>query len=386
MEEKQYLMLPGPTPVPPQVLRALAKPMINHRGPEFKKLFSELSSGLKEVFQTKNEVIIFPSAGTGGMEAAVANFISPGEKVLVVSIGNFGDRFAKIASRFGAQVEKLDFTWGTAADPAILADRLEKDTAKEIKAIYVTHNETSTGVTNDLKALREAAGDHPALFIVDSVSGLGAMELDTDGWKLDVVVAGSQKSFMIPPGLSFIAVSERAWEVAEKCTNARYYWDILEARKYAAKGQTPYTPALPQLTGLAESLQMILNEGLPNVFARHRRMRDMVRAGVRTLGLELLAKDEIASSAVTAVMAPPGIEADTIRNLLREKFNVIVAGGQNQLKNKIFRIGHLGYVQELDILTVIAALEMTLVTCGYKVNLGQGVRAAQEILLTDLKD
>lgn len=386
MEEKQYLMLPGPTPVPSRVLRALAKPMINHRGPEFKELFSELSLRLKEVFRTENEIIIFPSAGTGGMEAAVVNFISPGEKVLVVSIGNFGERFAEIARRFGAQVEKLDFAWGTAADPALLKERLQKDTAKEIKAVYVTHNETSTGVTNDLKALREAAGDHPALFIVDSVSGLGAMELDTDGWNLDVVVAGSQKSFMIPPGLSFVAVSERAWEAAEKCTNARYYWDILAARKYAAKGQTPYTPALPQLTGLAESLQMILTEGLPNVFARHRRMRDMVRAGVRALGLELLAKDEIASNAVTAVLAPPGIEADTIRNLLREKFNVIVAGGQKQLKNKIFRIGHLGYVQELDILTAIAALEMALVVCGYKVNLGQGVRAAQEIIMADLKD
>lgn len=381
MEEKQYLMLPGPTPVPPRVLRALARPMINHRGPEFKELFSELTSGLKGVFRTENDIIIYPSAGTGGMEAAVVNFISPGEKVLVVSIGNFGDRFAEIARRFGARVDKLNFAWGTAADPAALAERLKEDTNKEIKAVFVTHNETSTGVTNNLQALREAAGDHPALFIVDSVSGLGAMELETDGWDLDVVVAGSQKSFMIPPGLSFISVSKRAWEAAEKCTNARYYWDIREARQYAGKGQTPYTPALPQLTALAESLRMIKEEGLPQIIARHRRLRDMVRAGVRALGLELLAGDEIASNAVTAVLAPPGIEADAIRKVLREKYHVIVAGGQNQLKNKIFRIGHLGYVQELDILAAMAALEMALANCGYRVNLGQGVRAAQEVVL-----
>ena len=381
MEEKQYLMLPGPTPVPPRVLRALAKPMINHRGPEFKTLLSEITAGLKEVFRTENDIIIYPSAGTGGMEAAVANFISPGEKVLVVSIGNFGDRFAEIARRFGARVEKMDFAWGTAADPAALEERLKEDKNKEIKAVFVTHNETSTGVTNDLKALRKAAGEHPALFIVDSVSGLGAMELETDGWNLDVVVAGSQKSFMIPPGLSFIAVSRRAWEAAEKCTNARYYWDIREARKYAEKGQTPYTPALPQLTALAESLRMIKEEGLPRIIARHRRLRDMVRAGVRALGLELLVKDEIASNAVTAVCAPAGIEADAIRRLLRERYGVIVAGGQNKLKNKIFRIGHLGYVCETDILATLAALEMALIGCGFKANLGQGVRAAQEVAL-----
>jgi aspartate aminotransferase-like enzyme len=381
MEEKLYLMLPGPTPVPPNVLREMAKPMINHRGPEFKELFAGLTEGLKEVFRTKNDVIIFPSAGTGGMEAAVVNFISPGEKVVVVSIGNFGDRFAKICEIFGAVVEKIDFPWGTAADPDLLADVIKKDTNKEIKAVFVTHNETSTGVTNDLPKLRKALGDHPALFIVDSVSGLGAMELETDAWNLDVVVAGSQKSFMIPPGLSIISVNERAWEAAEKCTNARFYWDILVARKYAENGQTPYTPAIPQLNALAESLKLIESEGLPQVIARHRLLRDMVRAGVSALGLELLAADAVSSSAVTAVLAPSGIEADTIRSTLRERFKVVVAGGQNQLKNKIFRIGHLGYVQELDILTVLAALEMSLAINGLEVNLGQGVTAAQEVAM-----
>ncbi len=382
--KKQYLLLPGPTPVPSQVLRGLAKPMINHRGPEFKKLLIEVSEGLKEVFSTENEVLVFPSAGTGGMEAAVVNFVSPGEKVLVVSIGNFGDRFAEICRRFGAVVEKMDFPWGTAADPAVLDDRIKKDTGKEIKAVFVTHNETSTGVTNDLPQLRAALGDHPALFIVDSVSGLGAMPLETDAWNLDVVVAGSQKSFMLPPGLSFVSVSKKAWERAAECTNPRYYWDLKAAKEFALKGQTPYTPALPQLTGLVESLKMMKEEGKENVIARHRRLRDMVRSGVRSLGLPLLAEDDVASTAVTAVLAPDGIAADTIRSTMREKFNVVVAGGQNQLKNKIFRIGHLGYVQELDILAALAALEMSLALCGYQVNIGQGVRAAQEVVMSEL--
>lgn len=382
MEEKQYLMLPGPTPVPPRVLRALARPMINHRGPEFKALLKEATEGLKEVFRSRNEVVIFPSAGTGAMEAAVANFVSPGERVVVVSIGVFGERFAEIAGRFGARVEKLDFAWGTAAEPAALTDLMKADEKKEIRAVFITHNETSTGVTNNLQALREALGDHPALFIVDAVSSLGAMELETDAWGLDVVVAGSQKGFMIPPGLSFLCISSRAWQVAMGCTNARYYWDIHAARKSAAKGQTPYTPALPQVAALVESLKAIKTEGLENIFARHRRLRGMVREAVRALGLELLAPEDVASAAVTAVLAPVGIEANTIRRVLREEFNVIVAGGQHQLENRIFRIGHLGYVQDLDIIAVVAALEMTLVRCGFQVELGQGVQAAQRVALT----
>lgn len=381
VEKKQYLMLPGPTPVPPRLLRAMAKPAINHRGPEFKALYNEVIEGLKEVFRTKSEIIIYTASGTGGMEAAVANFVSPGDKVLVVSIGVFGNRFATIAQRFGAQVEKLEFTWGTAADPEALAERIRADEKKEIKAVFVTHNETSTGVTNDLKALREALGDHPALFIVDSVSGLGAMELETDLWNLDVVVAGSQKSFMIPPGLSFMAVGPRAWEAREKCRNACFYWDIEAARKYGDKGQTPFTPAIPQIEALAEALKMMREEGLEKIFARHRLLRDMTRSGIKAMGLKPLAADDVASPAVTAVLAPEGIEANTIRRVLLNEFNVVVAGGQQSLDNKIFRIGHLGSVGELEIIAVLAALEMALNRCGFGVELGVGVRAAQEVAL-----
>lgn len=384
MEEKQYLMLPGPTPVPPRLLRAMAKPMINHRGPEFKALYEEVIEGLKEVFRTKNDVFIYTAAGTGAMEAAVANFVSPGDKVLVVSIGVFGNRFASIAGRFGAQVEKLDFTWGTAADPDALAERIRADEKKEIKAVFVTHNETSTGVTNDLKALRAALGDHPALFIVDSVSGLGAMELETDLWNLDVVVAGSQKSFMIPPGLSFIAVGPRAWEARAKCRNACFYWDVEAARKSAEKGQTPFTPAIPQIAALAEALKMMRAEGLENIFARHRRLREMTRRGIKAMGLKPLAADDVASAAVTAVLAPEGLEANAIRRVLLKEFNVVVAGGQQSLDNKIFRIGHLGHVGDLEIIAVLAALEMALNRCGFKVELGKGVKAAQEVSLAAL--
>jgi aspartate aminotransferase-like enzyme len=381
MKGKQYLMLPGPTPVPQEVLEALARPMINHRGPEFKSLLLEATEGLKEVFCTSNDVLILTGAGTGAMEAAVCNFVSPGDRVLVVSIGSFGDRFASIAQRFGAQVEKLEFAWGSAADPAVLADRIRADVNREIKAVFVTHNETSTGVTNDIQSLRNSLGDHPALFIVDTVSGLGAMPLETDNWNLDVVVAGSQKSFMIPPGLSFACVSPRAWEVAAKCTNARFYWDLNKAREMGAKGQTPFTPAIPQIAALVESLRMIRDEGLANIYARHRRLRDMTRQGVRALGLGLLADDTVGSTAVTAVLPPAGLDANALRKVLLERFNVVAAGGQGKLDNKIFRIGHLGYVQELDIIAVTAALEMSLIACGHKVELGSGVRAAQEVLL-----
>ncbi len=380
-QEDQYLLLPGPTPVPTSVLRSMAKPMINHRGPEFRDLIAEVTEGVKKVYKTKNDVVIFPAAGTGAMEAAVVNFISPGDKVLAISIGVFGDRFAKIAEEFGAEVDKLEFPWGQAADAEAVRERIAQDRGKLIKAVLVTHNETSTGVVNDIRAIREAVGDHPALFIVDAVSGLGAMNLETDRWNLDVVVSGSQKAFMIPPGLSFLAISPRAMKVAKNCTNRRYYWDIGSALKYLEKGQTPYTPAISLFYGLKEALSMMESEGIDNVIARHAVYRDMVRQGVKALGLKLLADDSVASSSLTAVVAPEGIGANRIRRRLQERFNVIIAGGQQKLDDIIFRIGHLGHVPFLDLLAVLAALEMVLAELGVEVELGQGVKKAQEILV-----
>lgn len=379
--EQQYLMLPGPTPIPPRILRALSRPMINHRGPEFKELLEQVIEGVKYVYQTRNQVVIFPSSGSGGLEAAVANFINPGERVLAISIGVFGDRFATIAQRFGAVVDKLDFPMGKQADPEVVAQRIREDETKEIKAVLVTHNETSTGVVNDIKAIREALGEHPALFLVDAVSGLGAMEFKTDEWNIDVAVSGSQKAFMLPPGLGFMSVSERALKKAETCSNSRFYWDIRLALEYQAKGQTPVTPPISLFFGLKEALEMLKEEGIENAVKRHGIYRDMVRAGVKALGLSLLAEDEAASSSVTSVMAPQGIGGNAIRQRMLAKYNVVLGGGQQHLDNVIFRIGHLGAVRMLDLIAVLAALEMTLIEMGIKVELGSAVRAAQEIMM-----
>lgn len=380
MRGDQYLLLPGPTPVPERVVRAMSKPMVNHRGPEFKKLLMDVTDGVKKIYRTKQHVLIYPSSGTGALEAAVVNFISPGDKVLAISIGVFGDRFAKIAAQFGAQIEKIDFPWGQPADPEVIKKRIEQDKNREIKAVLVTHNETSTGVFNDLKTIREQMADHPALFMVDAVSGLGAVDLHMDDWNLDVVVSGSQKAFMIPPGLSLVAFNEKALKVHQGNTNPRYYWDVTQGLKYLEKGQNPYTPAISLYYGLDESLRMMLEEGLDNILARHKGYRDMVREAVKEMGLQLLAPDNQASMALTAVKAPEEIGANKIRKYMLEHFNIVLAGGQQKLDNIIFRIGHLGYVRELDLVAVLAALEITLVKMGYHLELGAGVKKAQEII------
>lgn len=379
MELRQTILLPGPTAVPSRILRAMSAPAINHRGPEFKALINEVTVGLKEVLQTENDVLILTASGTGGMEAAVANFLSPGDKALVVSIGSFGDRFVKICQTYGVQVDLLAYPWGEAARPEDVAAKLAADTGQEIKAILVQQNETSTGVLNDIEAISRARGSHPALLIVDAISGLVAADLPTDAWNLDVVISGSQKAFMIPPGLTMLSVSARAWEAADKCINVRYYFDLKAAREYLEKGQTPFTPAVSVLFGLREGLKMLAQEGLPNAVARHATYRDMVRAAVQALGLEPLAKDDVASPAVTAIKVPAGLTPKDITGRLREKFGVVVAGGQGKLSDSIFRIGHLGYVQPTDIFAALAALEIVLNECGIAVPLGQGVAAAQAV-------
>jgi aspartate aminotransferase-like enzyme len=378
----QYLLLPGPTPIPERVIRAMSQPMVNHRGPEFKQLLLEATEKIKQIYRTNQQVLIYPASGTGALEAAVVNFLSPGDKVLAVSIGVFGDRFAKIAAEFGAQVEKMDFTWGQPADPQRIKERLDQDINREIKAVLVTHNETSTGVFNDMKAIGEALGNHPALLMVDAISGLATIDLKMDQWNLDVVVSGSQKAFMIPPGLSFMAFNDKALEIHKQSKMPRYYWDISQGIKYLEKGQTPYTPAISLYYGLAESLKIMQEEGLDNIIERHRNYRDMVRMSVRAMGLQLLAKDEYASQALTAVVAPEKIGANKIRKYMLDQFNIVLAGGQQNLDNVIFRIGHLGYVRELDLLSVLAALEITLQKLGWDLELGAGLSKAQTFLLS----
>lgn len=383
MKGDQFLLLPGPTPIPEQVIRAMSKPMINHRGAEFKSLLAEVTEGVKKVYRTKQHVLIYPASGTGALEAAVVNFLSPGDKVLAISIGVFGDRFATIAAEFGAQVEKMDFTWGQPADPQRIKERLDQDINREIKAVLVTHNETSTGVYNDIKAIREALGDHPALLMVDAISGLAIIDLKMDEWNLDVVVSGSQKAFMIPPGLSFLAFSEKAWQIHQQQSKMpRYYWDISQGVKYLEKGQNPYTPAISLYYGLGEALRMMQEEGLDQIIERHRSYRDMVRMSLRAMGLQLLARDDNASHALTSVVAPESIGANKIRKYMLEQFNIVLAGGQQKLDNVIFRLGHLGYVRDLDLLSVLAALEISLVKLGWDLEFGAGVRKAQEFLLS----
>lgn len=378
---EQYLLLPGPTPLPEQIMRAMSRSMINHRGPAFHDLLLEVTAGIRSIYKTKGNVLIYPSSGTGVMEAAVANFIAPGDQVLAVSIGVFGDRFAAIAKAFGAQVEKIEVPWGTAADPQALRDRINRDPGKCIKAVLVSHNETSTGVVNDIGAISAALGDHPALLIVDTVSGLAAHPFKMDEWRVDVAASGSQKAFMIPPGLGFLAFNDRALKIHKQINNSRFYWDVSTGLDYLQKGQTPTTPAISLFYGLQEALHMMAEEGLDNIIHRHAFYRDLIRAGVQAMGLGLLAQGEAASCSVTSVIAPPEVGANKICSAMLQQFNIVLAGGQQSLYDVIFRIGHLGYVRELDLLAILAALEIILYKLGYPVELGAGVEVAQQRIL-----
>lgn len=380
MWKKQILLLPGPTQVPQRVLQAMGAQQINHRGPDAKRLFEEVTEGTKAMLQTKNDNILLTCSGTGGMEAAVANILSPGEKALVVSVGSFGQRFADICRAFNVDVELLEYPWGSNAKSEDVARRLEADKKHEIKAVFVQHNETSTGVLNDVKAISEARGNHPALLVVDAVSGLATADLPVDEWKLDVVIWGSQKAFMVPPGLAGICISPRAWEAMEKCTNSRYYFDLKMAKKFYNDGQTPFTPALSVLFGMQESLKMLQEEGLPTIFGRHAMYRDIIWTAAEAMNLEMLASREWASPSVTAIKAPDGIAAQDIIKTLLKDFNVVIAGGQGKLKGNIFRIGHLGFIDGLDLLSGISALEISLSKLGWPVESGVGVRAAEQVI------
>lgn len=381
MTLKKYLMIPGPTPIPDEVIAAMALQMINHRGSEFGEMFNFIIEETKKIFQTKNDVLMLTASGTGAMEAAISNTLSAGDKVLILEIGAFGERFSKIASAYGLKVEKLSFELGRAADPRVVEEKLASDKNKEIKAVLFQQNETSTGVLNDVKALATVIKKHGALIIVDAISGLMTADLKTDEWGLDLVLAGSQKAFMVPPGLAFVAVSEKAWKATETAKLPAFYLSFKQAKDFASKAQTPWTPAVSVVYGLGKSLEMIKAEGLENVFKRHLKLRDAVRAGIKALGLKLLADDSVASPAVTAVFPPEGIEADNLRKLVKDKYGVVLAGGQGKLKGKIFRIGHLGFADKMDPIIALAAIEMVLKELGQPVELGKGIAKAEEALL-----
>jgi aspartate aminotransferase-like enzyme len=339
--------------------------MINHRGPEFRALFGRITGGLQRAMRTEHDVCIVTASGTGGLEAAVVNTLSPGDAVLGVSIGAFGDRFAQIADTYGAEVTPLAYEWGGAARPDDIRQALREH--PEVRAVLVTHNETSTGVTNPLEEIAVAVREADKLLLVDAISSLGAVPLDMDGWGLDVVVTGSQKGWMVPPGLAFLALSDRAWKAYESSTMPRFYFDAGRHRDSLAKGQTPWTPTMSIFFGLDVALDRMAEEGLERIFTRHARMARLTREGVKSLGLELLCQDEqYVSDTVTAIKCPEGIEVSALRAAMEDDHDTVVAGGQAKLSGKIFRIGHLGLVGEDDIRSCLDALAQTLTKLGHK--------------------
>lgn len=381
MDNKLMLMIPGPTPVPEQVLLALAQHPIGHRSGEFSAVMAEVTQNLKWLHQTQNDVLVLTVSGTGAMEAGIINFLSPGDRVLVGSNGKFGDRWAKMSAAFGLEVETITASWGQPLDPEEFRQKLEADTDKAIKAVIVTHSETSTGVLNDLETINRYVKDHgQALIIVDAVTSVGAVNLPIDEWGIDVVASGAQKGYMVPPGLGFVCVSDKAWQAYETAKLPRFYFDLATYRKAAQKNSNPFTPPVNLMLGLQTALRMMKAEGLDNIFARHHRLMQATRAAVEALSLPLFAPDNAASPAVTAV-APVSVEAEQIRSMMKKRFDISLAGGQDHFKGKLFRIGHLGFVCDRDILAAIGALEATLRELGYEsMTPGAGVSAAARVL------
>lgn len=381
MKDKTFLMIPGPTPVPESVMLEIAKHPIGHRSSEFSSILKEVYENLKYVFQTKNDVFMFTSSGTGAMCAALENLVNEGDKVLCLSLGNFGNRWAKIAESRGADVEKIEVEAGQVIDPEVLKKRLAEDTNKEIKIVTLTHSETSTGAANDVKTLCSIIREHGAISVVDGVTSVCAMPVKPDEWGIDVLVSGSQKGFMIPPGLAFLVANERAWKVYEQCKHPSFYFDWAAHRKAVEGDTTPFTPAVNLIVGLNTALKMIKEEGIENMNARHKRHCMALRNALRAINLELLVKDDSdASHSITSILPPEGISVPDIRSTMKNDFDIVVANGQAKLKDKIFRMGTLGFVCDRDLIAAIGALEATLYKLGHKFELGNGVKTLIEAL------
>ncbi len=378
--KKTYLFTPGPTQVPPEVTLAEAKPLIHHRTSEFSNIFAKVTDGLKYIFQTKNgEVFTFASSGTGGMEACVVNTLSQGDKVAVVKGGKFGERWAEICEAYGVEVIPVDIEYGKAVKPDLLDYLLKKE--RDVKAVFVTQCETSTGVVDDIERIAKVVKGHNVLLIVDAITGIGVHPLMMDDWGIDIAVAGSQKGCMLPPGLAFVCVAQSAWEAIEKSKLPKYYWDFKKMRKSLGNKTTPFTPAISLITAAGKALDMIKEEGIENVWKRHARLAHATREGIKALGLELFA-GEASSNVLTAVKSPEGIDINSAIKKLRDETGVTITGGQEELKGKIFRIGHMGYVNDFDIILAISAVEKCLYENGYKIELGKGVSKVQEVLVS----
>lgn len=376
---KKYLLAPGPTQVPPEIMLAMARPMVHHRSADFEPVVASVREDLKWLFQTRQDVMIMASSGTGGMEGAASNFLSPGDRAITINGGKFGERWTKICRAYGVQTEEIKVEWGYAVKPEQVAQLLKKDPS--IKAVFVQASESSTGVAHDVKALGEIVRSYPeTILVVDAVSAMGVFDLKTDDWGLDVVVTGSQKALMLPPGLAFVSVSDKAWRLSEKAKCPRFYFDLKRERENLRKNTTAYTPAISLILGLQETFRMIKPEGLEGVFNRHKRLAQATREAMKAIGLSLFPK-ESPSDALTAVSAPEGYDGQAIYKNLRDRYGITTAGGQDHLKGKIFRISHMGYADTFDVITAVSAVEMVLKGMGYPVKLGSGVAAAEEILM-----
>jgi len=381
MQDKLTLMIPGPTPVPETVLKAMGRHPIGHRSGEFQAIVRRTTEQLKWLHQTSSDVLVITGSGTAAMEAGIINTLSRGDKVLCGDNGKFGERWVKVARAYGLEVEVIKAEWGQPLDPEAFRAALEADTAKAIKAVILTHSETSTGVINDLEAIAGHVKAHgTALTLADCVTSLGATNVPMDAWGLDVVASGAQKGYMLPPGLSFVAMSDRAWQAYERSDLPKFYLDLGPYRKTAAKDSNPFTPAVNLYFGLEAALEMMQKEGLEAIFARHARHRAAAQAGMKAIGLPLFAAEGYGSPAITAV-APEGIDAEQLRKEVKNRFDILLAGGQDHLKGQVFRIGHLGYVCDRDVLTAVSAIEATLQALGlHKGSMGAGVAAAAAAL------
>ncbi|HZQ49409.1 MAG TPA: alanine--glyoxylate aminotransferase family protein [Candidatus Dormibacteraeota bacterium] len=349
------LRIPGPTPLPERVVRAMNRPLIDHRGPEFAAILAEVTAGAKRVFKTKNDLLLLTSSGTGGLESAVANLVSPGDEVVVALCGNFGERFAALAAAYGCDVVRLEFEWGQPVDPDDLAHVLANH--PKAKVVLLTHNETSTGLTNPLRELARVGRDAGRVVVVDGVSSISSIDIETDAWGIDVAVSGSQKGWMAPPGIALVSVSERAWEQQSHARAPRFYFDWKEAKTWADKGMTPFTPAIQVAYALQEGLRMIEEEGLDNVYERHARLARATQAGLLALGFQLYAREGFRSNTVTSALPPPGLDVSALRKLLNDRYGVVIAGGQGKMNGKMIRVGHLGAIGDGDVIQVLWALE-----------------------------
>ena len=376
MAGKQYLMTPGPTPVPPQVLQAMSQPIVHHRGPDFRAVLETCLARLQEVFRTRAPVLVFAASGTGGMESAVSNLTSPGERVLVVSAGYFGERWSDVARSLGCEVAELRYEWGETPSADDLADQLRE--LGGASAVFLTQSETSTGVVADLQALAAAGKAAGAVVVVDAISSLGAVPLETDAWDVDVVVSGSQKALMTPPGLALVSVSDAAWKMARDAATPRFYFDWERTRRAQDELDAAFTPAVSLVVGLDVALGMLLEEGLESVHDRHARLGRACREGAKAMGLELFSPDDDRSAVVTAIRAPEGVDSGELVLSLRDRFGITLANGQGALKGKIFRIGHIGWYDVFDVATALAGVELVLAEAGADIERGAAVGRALE--------